>query len=129
MPTEKALAFALAHQVMKLVPLEYVTASTGKKRAVILSRRDREEIGEYIRRSLGLLYTNMVSSINEKEDRERTFVNEMGRGLSENKGCSVANWGRTSWGSAPFFSIRKGALCHLARNALKRFSKEAGSFV
>jgi hypothetical protein len=79
LPTEKALAFALAHQVMKMVPLEYATTVTGKRRAIILSRKDRQEIGEYIRRSLGLLYTNMVASINETEDRERTFVNEMGK--------------------------------------------------
>jgi len=52
LPTEKALAFALAHQIMKLIPLEYSTTSSGKKRAKLLSKREREEIGEYIRKSL-----------------------------------------------------------------------------
>jgi hypothetical protein len=79
LPPEKALAFALADQVMKLVPPEYATTSSGKKRAVILPRRDREEIGDYIRRSLGLLYTNMVNSVNEKREREKTFFNKVAK--------------------------------------------------
>lgn len=82
LPSEKALSFALAHQIMKLIPLQYATTSTGKKRAVLLSRRDREEIGEYIKKSLAMLFVNMVKTINGKEESERDFKNEMAKPLS-----------------------------------------------
>jgi hypothetical protein len=82
LPTEKALAFALAHQIMKLIPLEYSTTSSGKRRAKLLSKREREDIGEYIRQSLGVLFVNMVKTINGKEEREMDFKNQMAKPLS-----------------------------------------------
>ena len=81
LPTEKALTFALAHQIMKLMPLEYTITRNGKKRAKLMSRRERQEIGEYIRQSLGLLFVNIVKSLDEREERERNFKNQMAKPL------------------------------------------------
>jgi hypothetical protein len=79
LPSEDALTYAISHQVMKLVPLEYATTSTGKKRALLLSKKDRKEIGSYIRRSLGMLFVRMVQSIDERVEKDRAFTNEMCR--------------------------------------------------
>lgn len=82
LPTEKALSFALAHQLLKLIPLQYTTTSSGKKRAMLMGRRDREEIGEYIKKSLAVLFVNIVKTINGKEERANEFKNEMAKPLS-----------------------------------------------
>ena len=72
-------AYFFAHQIMKLISLQHATVDSGKSREKLLPKKDREEIGEYVRRSLGLLYTNMISSINEREQRERDFGDEMAK--------------------------------------------------
>ena len=66
---------------MKLMPLEYTITRNGKKRAKLMSRRERQEIGEYIRQSLGLLFVNIVKSLDEREERERNFKNQMAKPL------------------------------------------------
>lgn len=78
-PDEKSLSYNLAHQLMKMVPLDYATTASGKKRAKLLPKRDRVAIGDYVRKSLGGLYLNMTKTINEREDRERNFYNAMSK--------------------------------------------------
>lgn len=76
-PDEKALSYALAHQLMKMVPLEYATTASGKKRAKLMRKRDRVEIGDYVRKSLGGLYLNITKTLNEREDNRQSFFNAM----------------------------------------------------
>lgn len=81
MPNQDSLRFQLAHQIMKVLPLENKVSSTGKRHSKKLTKPERREIGTYIDNSLGLLFTNMVSAANKREEREKAFVNEQGKTL------------------------------------------------
>ncbi len=74
---EAAVEFAMAHQTTKLIPLEYMTTASGKKRAKFLSKKDRSEIGKYIYDTVGLLYLKMVRSLDRKNDEQQTWKKEM----------------------------------------------------
>lgn len=78
MPNQDSLRFQLAHQIMKVLPQETKVSSTGKRHSKKLTKPERKEIGEYIDKSLGLLFTNMVSAANKWEERKKSFVNEQG---------------------------------------------------
>lgn len=68
-PDNLSLKYGLSHQVMTLVPLEYVTTRTGKSRAVMMNATERRAIGEHIVNYLGLLFVNICHEI-ERQDRE-----------------------------------------------------------
>jgi hypothetical protein len=79
LPNQDALRFQLAHQVMKSLPLECRTSGSGKRYSRKLTKPERKELGTYIDNSLGLLFHNMVSAVNQREERKKAFVNEQGR--------------------------------------------------
>lgn len=78
---DAAIDYAMAHQTTKLIPLEYLTTASGKKRARFMSSKDRAEIGQTIRSVLGPLYLNILRTLNAKEEKAKEWTNEMCKGL------------------------------------------------
>lgn len=82
LPDDISLVYQLTHQIMKLIPLEYIRSRTGKRRAVVMKSRDKEAIGQHIRGNLGVLFVNMVRSILGKEESAMELRNQMAKPLS-----------------------------------------------
>ncbi|HRY74129.1 MAG TPA: hypothetical protein P5098_00355 [Candidatus Dojkabacteria bacterium] len=74
----KSLSYALAHQTMRLVPLERIITSGGKRRPLRMNATSRKEIGGYLRDNLGLLFVNICDSIQKLEQVNHEMKQAMG---------------------------------------------------
>lgn len=69
-PNNLSVFYGLSHQIMTLVPLEYATTRSGKKRAIIMNSTDRRNIGEYLVKNLGTLFVSICQYIEKQEQEE-----------------------------------------------------------
>lgn len=81
-PDNRSLNYALTHQAMSLIPLEYIQTHNGKRRAVQMNGTDRQAIGEHIKNSIGCLFVNMERYISKQEEQEHNMRQSLLQSLS-----------------------------------------------
>jgi hypothetical protein len=78
-PDNLSLDYGVAHQLAKMIPMEYRMSRNGKKRAVILKGNEKKAIGQYIRNHIGILFVNICEYLRKIEEKKQQMGVAMAR--------------------------------------------------